>query len=126
MNSANDSTVGSPFEVVTPPPAKNPRTPKSTPRATKKASGDDGAGNDGASSAEVILLIEMLRTVSGNTSNVKFDWGAIGEKLGLPSAGAAFVSPSPPLLRSLRSLSSFICRFDLSWLMNLADYEPFR
>ena len=106
MDSANDSSVGSPIEVVTPPPAKNPRTSKSTPRATKKASGDDGAGNDGASSAEVILLIEMLRTIRGNTSNVKFDWGAIGEKLGLPSAGAAFVSPSPPLLRSLRSLSS--------------------
>lgn len=98
MSHINNSDQESPFEVVTPISTPKPkRVAKGTPKATPKAAGDgNGAGNDHSeniSLAEGRLLIEMLSAVCENSTGTKFNWAAISEKLGLPSAGATWVPP---------------------------------
>lgn len=93
MSLINNSDQESPFEVVTPISTPKPkRALKSTPKATPMAAGDgNGAGNDQSeniSLAEGRLLIEMLSAVCENSTGTKFNWAAISDKLGLPSAGA--------------------------------------
>lgn len=97
MSLINNSDQESPFEVVSPVSTPKPKraakaTPKATPKVNPKAAGDsNGNGNDQAeniSLAEGRLLIEMLSAVCENSAGTKFNWAAISDKLGLPSAGA--------------------------------------
>ena len=92
MSLINNSDQESPFEVVTPISTPKPkRAAKGTPKATPKAVGDNTGTNDQSeniSLAEGRLLIEMLSAVCENTGGTKFNWAAISDKLGFPSAGA--------------------------------------
>lgn len=102
MNTGSTSSGReSPFEVVTP---KKARSSKATP----KAAGDDGVENGGgnASVAEVKLLIEMIATLGESSNGIKFNWAAISEKLGLPSAGATYVPTRPLPLTVLSTLQA--------------------
>ena len=114
-----DSTNGSENEhidVVTPPTVtKKSRTalPKAaTPKAIPAGDGDADKDAGNFSKTEMMLLIEMITTLGESANGIKFNWAAVSEKLGLPSAGATSVSPHPshfPLVSSSHTLRTFPC-----------------
>ncbi|MBE3048064.1 hypothetical protein IMZ48_37260 [Candidatus Bathyarchaeota archaeon] len=112
MDSVNGSE-NEHIDVVTPPTVtkKSRAAPKATtPKATPAGDGDAEKDSGNFSKTEMMLLIEMISTLGESANGIKFNWAAVSEKLGLPSAGATSVFPHPIPLPS---------RFQLPYFMDI-------